>query len=530
MQYELLVYSGAPTNFNADKRYQRQALASLNFEAQVTHDLPAAHESVPEQESMYSFESDRTSLVADSQHAKRRASAIQALDTPAPRVTQTSPELSLWETAAISAQHFEVHERLWRDSQNYSLTGKSACTGDKTHNMLQDMSEYIPTPVLDRPGSLPGSVVPQTPVDIRPLTAPDSLRDIVATKARHAMLQRRYNYDGLVRITPDQGTTRVPCTITPIKRIHGELDDTIDITPVHAQAPAVPLSVSSELVPPTCVNRYITKASSEQGKSRTPPSEPHTLSQSNRHSKISNDLSPNGAGSDKENDSVERRAFIVAQQNSPYYDPTFKPSDPSRPEKSILQITRAHQYTENSLGSILGTAMILPNEQPIPELLPQSSAPEAIKPSPSIDYSTVLDEVYGKDCELLVGCVPAIGDSTIPLVPAYLADLEREHHKPARQVRPLRPLERGYWLIDLRRLGFGLPDFRKFWRSLTTILRRKRLYWVTAQYFESTVRVYCFGECIIPVWMMLYTLSEKKMKRRTPWIDASGTQVLSYPP
>lgn len=111
-------------------------------------------------------------------------------------------------------------------------------------------------------------------------------------------------------------------------------------------------------------------------------------------------------------------------------------------------------------------------------------------------------------------------------MPKYLAEMKKVPKNKASR-RDLRPLERGYWLIDLTKLKFSVVEADSLWAGLSAIIRGRELYWLTLQAVENTIRIYCFGICAEQVWVVIYALS-RKTKRGLSWHDATGTPVITY--
>ncbi|GAO51219.1 hypothetical protein SAICODRAFT_17182 [Saitoella complicata NRRL Y-17804] len=118
--------------------------------------------------------------------------------------------------------------------------------------------------------------------------------------------------------------------------------------------------------------------------------------------------------------------------------------------------------------------------------------------------------------------------SNPPLITPYLRTLPISVYRPTATTRPLRPMERGYWRIDVR--SWEKEVKTKFWKFLSAAIVSRKAGWVVAHIEEETrgdvVRVYCWGEAVGYVWLLLYAVSDKKTKRGIEWIDAAGEVVI----
>lgn len=121
--------------------------------------------------------------------------------------------------------------------------------------------------------------------------------------------------------------------------------------------------------------------------------------------------------------------------------------------------------------------------------------------------------------------------------------------KPSMLARALRPAERGYWLVDTR--GWDLTLQREFWEHLDEVVGDGRAGWgvtcfrdgggggdgedleaaaASAQSRLGLVRVYCWGEVVGHVYLLLFVASKSKVKRTSArWVDAGGAVVVTMP-
>lgn len=122
----------------------------------------------------------------------------------------------------------------------------------------------------------------------------------------------------------------------------------------------------------------------------------------------------------------------------------------------------------------------------------------------------------------LTGC-----NSEPPLVPRFLKSL-KVTSKCKRMNRKLRPLERGYWHITFRDLKCQVDKVVKFWNGMRATIERRKLYWVSLQLTgDAAIRVYCFGQCTLQVWVLIYAISGVDIKTDgISWNDCNGRKAL----
>ncbi|KAF2480381.1 hypothetical protein BDY17DRAFT_301650 [Neohortaea acidophila] len=124
-----------------------------------------------------------------------------------------------------------------------------------------------------------------------------------------------------------------------------------------------------------------------------------------------------------------------------------------------------------------------------------------------------------------------------------LADSPTIGHKyaPVSVTRAIRPLERGYWLVDCS--SWQLSAQIDFWQFLERTIHRGSLGWgvwctredeglANAEKGGSIgiIKVFCWGEIVKHVFLLLYVASNSQVKKLgLSWIDAEGTTVVQMP-
>ncbi|KAF6236625.1 hypothetical protein HO173_005406 [Letharia columbiana] len=117
--------------------------------------------------------------------------------------------------------------------------------------------------------------------------------------------------------------------------------------------------------------------------------------------------------------------------------------------------------------------------------------------------------------------------------------------QPVKSTRTPRVLERGHWLVPINRWDEKLK--RDFWDYLTTFVGRGQAGWGTWCVWETqepirakdgdkenqtpqrreVVKVYCWGEVVGEIWLLLFIASTRNVKRiGAQWVDAGGVAVV----
>lgn len=114
---------------------------------------------------------------------------------------------------------------------------------------------------------------------------------------------------------------------------------------------------------------------------------------------------------------------------------------------------------------------------------------------------------------------------------AFLTQLLRKQSLSGKCVLPahrdLVPLERGHWRFDISSFP---PELRtSFWHMLARIVGDGRAGFVSCWYDDGIVKIYCWGEVLRAVYLLLYVASKSWITRvEASWIDADGKEMLIY--
>ncbi|KAK5691393.1 hypothetical protein LTR97_011386 [Elasticomyces elasticus] len=129
----------------------------------------------------------------------------------------------------------------------------------------------------------------------------------------------------------------------------------------------------------------------------------------------------------------------------------------------------------------------------------------------------------------------AVGGFTTHLTPtlSWLAssDKIKDVYTPISVSRPIRPLERGHWLVDTS--SWPTEAQIAYWRFLENKVGSGEVgwgVWCTRDGDEEvfgTVQVFCWGECVREVYLMLYVASTSRVRKcGLRWVDGEGSVVV----
>jgi len=115
----------------------------------------------------------------------------------------------------------------------------------------------------------------------------------------------------------------------------------------------------------------------------------------------------------------------------------------------------------------------------------------------------------------------------------WLTENVRAVFEPVSTLRALRPSERGYWLLDPSHWPVQLQ--LDFWRFLEKMIGNGNAGWGvwcirepnTSSPSLGVVQVYCWGEVVKHVYLMLYVASKSKVRKLgLQWVDSAEEVVV----
>ncbi len=102
---------------------------------------------------------------------------------------------------------------------------------------------------------------------------------------------------------------------------------------------------------------------------------------------------------------------------------------------------------------------------------------------------------------------------------------------PVKQIRDLRQMERGYWLVNCHSWEEGLHN--RCWTSLGNYIGKNLVgwgVWCVRDAEHSTIRVYCWGIIVGHIYLLLYITSKRKIKGTGAcWISGDGEAIITMP-
>lgn len=224
--------------------------------------------------------------------------------------------------------------------------------------------------------------------------------------------------------------------------------------------------------------------------------------------------------------------------SSPYLKSPFESSSPSPTHHSSPTAKHARVQVTSSPP----TAPDRPTSLALPTCPPpiQTSIPASTSPAPSLPL-----EIHPPRPR------PSTSHFTTHLTPSLLTISTKlplsKYFTPQLRTRTLDALERGHWLIPLSTWDEAL--ITRFWRFLVGFVGEGRAGWgvwcVREMQMrpglnsgsskenhspverEEVVKIYCWGEVVGEVWLMLFLASDRRIKGvGARWVDAGGGVVV----
>ena len=191
--------------------------------------------------------------------------------------------------------------------------------------------------------------------------------------------------------------------------------------------------------------------------------------------------------------------------------PVLAQSKPFGPQK--------RQQTVQPESTVENDNLALSNSTPITTSIAGSTIPSVwsdlleVRPSPpatSTDHLTP---------ELLI--TPGLHKLAQNLPPEI-------HFRPEKQIRGIRPMERGYWLIHCQTWDDKLRI--RAWNYLGEFIGKDLAgwgVWCTRNIDHSNIRIYCWGIIVPNIYLLLYIASEGKIRRTTCcWIGGDRKTIV----
>ncbi|KAF2626804.1 hypothetical protein BU25DRAFT_411334 [Macroventuria anomochaeta] len=147
------------------------------------------------------------------------------------------------------------------------------------------------------------------------------------------------------------------------------------------------------------------------------------------------------------------------------------------------------------------------------------------------DFSELPTDVFPCGPAISVAC-PGTLPSQITKHLAAIKTRNLSRFRPLKTRRNLDADERGYWHVDCTQWS---PKIQQdFWSSLHEHVRSGRIGWGATLHRDpesgqtlGLVRLYCWGEVVEHMWLLLWLCSEGKLfNSRSKWIDANAVAVV----
>ncbi|KAF2750970.1 hypothetical protein M011DRAFT_396387 [Sporormia fimetaria CBS 119925] len=159
---------------------------------------------------------------------------------------------------------------------------------------------------------------------------------------------------------------------------------------------------------------------------------------------------------------------------------------------------------------------------------------EIVDSTPLLDFTKLPIEVFAPRPKITIETHNGLPSQMTP----YLLSVRQQrpdHFRPNTVSRRLQADERGHWLIDTR--SWSKTAQYEFWSSLCTHVTRGDLGWGVFLYRDlaeldgqaslGTVQLYCWGEIVGEMWLVLEACSKGRLRGfSSEWVDAEEKTVI----
>ncbi|ORY66370.1 uncharacterized protein BCR38DRAFT_389986 [Pseudomassariella vexata] len=222
------------------------------------------------------------------------------------------------------------------------------------------------------------------------------------------------------------------------------------------------------------------------------------------------------AGASDEDEVIDETFLGSTPEAAPVPRADFEPSLAKRLKATVLE--------QNSRGLLRTSGDIGPNANGGSL---QSTPSVEFLPEHGYNYEDL--EVHSPDPPISVAQL-----QPPDLITSYLDKLAHsleipKRFRPEKQKRDLRPMERGYWLVDCKSWDAQLK--REGWAFLVNYVATGKAGWTVWCKRDSGfhwVRIYCFAVIVPHVFLLLYLASGRKiLYTGCSWIDGEGDTVIT---
>jgi hypothetical protein len=530
---DVLVHISAPTSKKDDDHYRAQALAYLNFELAVSHGCERVEQEAEESELTSEPLVQEFGVHGEDPHENAYQQSPRAGMT-AQRRSALSSSASFQPTAHVAShvnqvlstplQKLEDIQTVWKSRQNSSSTPRKRPCVDLTDTQLLFSTQYaiaaLETQVYSY-SSGSGSLTA-----LSPLRQQETKRRRIS---RHSQSPVPSVSSGCSIHTSAldifQRATRVVESASP------------------DQTPDRPDLLSSQL-PDT----YELSKSDESSVLHTPIPKEHSQDTLKSPGRTSADPSPN-SGANGSAATVRSKSFQIYRSavhsisQSTTRTWSSQPS-PTNIEKENIRPATAPNSTKHSPVHQTPGRLPISTQNPLQEsttivsqlppphlLLELRSLPKQILPPTPVTSNTRASEAT-----FITDVLKSLANQE---------ELWKRYHLHHHQSRAISKFERGYWRLDTR--NWPIHHQIKFWRKLMQFVGNGRIGLATSCFRLlddaadgqeknlGTVKVYCWGEIVMHVWLFLYTMIRSEMSRSesghqsATWVDVDGIVVVRMP-
>lgn len=234
----------------------------------------------------------------------------------------------------------------------------------------------------------------------------------------------------------------------------------------------------------------------------------------------------------KQNISYTQEPRILRKRKHPEPRPVAKPRASSVPVTGAVQSSLVASSVSTRSRKKQQIEITKSRNMTWQEEIPSSQAP------PTMSISSSFKSSFASVMEIRPPPPPVSMSHLTPemLVTESLRQLASKMplsrlYRPQQQMRELRPMERGHWLIDCQ--GWKEELRGRHWDCLGNFIGKGQAgwgIWCVRDEEYKTVRVYCWGSLVGYIYLLLYMASESKIKGTGAcWVGGDGQAIIRMP-
>jgi hypothetical protein len=529
---DLLIHISAPTSKKDDDRYRAQALAYLDFDPAVTHRCEhVAQESekaeivtVPLQEELGTCRQEKHQTPSQQSQPPEMDSRRTSASLSSARRSMTPEIIQGLPTFSTPLQRLETIQALWKSCQRAAGTARTRPNVDYTDTQLLCSTQLAVAALETQVNSHSSGSLSFT------ISSPLQKQ---ATKRRRVSKQSQ-------AAAPPSSYSQSPHTSGP------------DINQPNAQVVASGSNIHTperpDLLSSQLPETYELSKSDESVLLPTSTFNEQSHSPSKSSERIPPKSSPNARAASS---AVTARSKSFQIYRSAVDDITqsttrtwsSQPSPMNLEKENIrpLSVTQRTVHLEvqrppdelfmTKQSPLQQTKILTPQQVPANLLQQLRSLPKQILPPKPPTSSTPVSEAT-----FITDILQSLANQE---------ELWKRYNLNHQQSRPISRFERGHWRLNAR--NWPLHHQIKFWRQLMQFVGNGRVGLATSCFRQvddaadgaerslGIVKVFCWGEIVMHVWLFLYTLTRSDMSRSelgheiAAWIDVDGITVVTVP-